>query len=734
MLIVALMWYATHRFLWPEQDLKEFVGSIAKYVLAGLLCRGCLADPVCFFVIVILAANIHAYSWMVCVLWTGLAWHAALGYPSNWLCRACLLAFSSSVPLFGKRASMAAPDLRISKAGDEASVRWRTQSAAAVSDHRAVFLSHGMPAAGNNCHVLETVGMAVETARAIHHSVKLIIAWDVSFIDRYAAFYEVMKPHMAEVAGKICPKVILQPHPTNPQLARPQWSIRTGKTRDDISSGKYTHRATLRIMVDEINAKLGTLATLEECQAFVKDFLARQRQTAQHVQNQEAGKSSSSLDASKRAWKLHDAQAEILTATMLEGLKITDLLLPIASRNTFTGFKNFQQCSCYLNVLLQLFCHTDFVDLWMQADPLADIDFTTCLADIRRQHGAYECVAPFEILQQVLVAFECKGICANSQNDAMELLAAIREHLVLDPRHSEQMACIFPQEVSHDVFPDTRQAVTLEAYLLEAFGASQSNFNKPPRRLLLSKIPVCGPNDLDIRWIPYECSSWDAVLDMSLLMASVIEGEIRYQVKAAIFHVHRLQDRAVMTSGHYVIIVKQGDNWHLCNDEVVRAVDLQTTPYPPCCVYLERLDAKAVAKPCLRGAPVKTYTWQQIVDGIADASAAGSSSTSTSQAPRAERKPGKAQGSQSQNPAPLSRWFPVGVKRPREPDESGQQQDPRGRQQDRSGPGSHTHLRAHETGRNLVCRLLLEKKKKNIQQRATLDRVQRHNTTAHADS
>ena len=29
-----------------------------------------------------------------------------------------------------------------------------------------------------------------------------------------------------------------------------------------------------------------------------------------------------------------------------------------------------------------------------------------------------------------------------------------------------------------------------------------------------------------------------------------------------------------------------------------------------------------------------------------------------------------------------------------------------------AGPVSYTHLRAHETGRNLVCRLLLEKKKK----------------------
>ena len=29
-----------------------------------------------------------------------------------------------------------------------------------------------------------------------------------------------------------------------------------------------------------------------------------------------------------------------------------------------------------------------------------------------------------------------------------------------------------------------------------------------------------------------------------------------------------------------------------------------------------------------------------------------------------------------------------------------------------ASPVSYTHLRAHETGRNLVCRLLLEKKKK----------------------
>src|SRR5678809_1637984 len=36
-------------------------------------------------------------------------------------------------------------------------------------------------------------------------------------------------------------------------------------------------------------------------------------------------------------------------------------------------------------------------------------------------------------------------------------------------------------------------------------------------------------------------------------------------------------------------------------------------------------------------------------------------------------------------------------------------------------PVSYTHLRAHETGRNLVCRLLLEKKKKENTKKKKLD-------------
>ena len=38
-------------------------------------------------------------------------------------------------------------------------------------------------------------------------------------------------------------------------------------------------------------------------------------------------------------------------------------------------------------------------------------------------------------------------------------------------------------------------------------------------------------------------------------------------------------------------------------------------------------------------------------------------------------------------------------------------------------PVSYTHLRAHETGRNLVCRLLLEKKKKKIHKK--IDEVEK---------
>ena len=40
-------------------------------------------------------------------------------------------------------------------------------------------------------------------------------------------------------------------------------------------------------------------------------------------------------------------------------------------------------------------------------------------------------------------------------------------------------------------------------------------------------------------------------------------------------------------------------------------------------------------------------------------------------------------------------------------------------------PVSYTHLRAHETGRNLVCRLLLEKKKKTIDKKTKKEKKEK---------
>ena len=46
-----------------------------------------------------------------------------------------------------------------------------------------------------------------------------------------------------------------------------------------------------------------------------------------------------------------------------------------------------------------------------------------------------------------------------------------------------------------------------------------------------------------------------------------------------------------------------------------------------------------------------------------------------------------------------------------------------------TGPVSYTHLRAHETVLDLVCRLLLEKKKKQTTNKTNTNTRHRHNTT-----
>ena len=44
-------------------------------------------------------------------------------------------------------------------------------------------------------------------------------------------------------------------------------------------------------------------------------------------------------------------------------------------------------------------------------------------------------------------------------------------------------------------------------------------------------------------------------------------------------------------------------------------------------------------------------------------------------------------------------------------------------------PVSYTHLRAHETGRNLVCRLLLEKKKLDLVCRLLLEKKKKNSNS-----
>ncbi len=110
--MVAWVWYPTQRTFGPHHDLIELVRPSGKWILAGFIANGCSADPLCIFLMVILIANIHATSWLACVLWTAGAWHAALGYHSHVLLQACVLACSFTVPMFGKRPRIAAPELK----------------------------------------------------------------------------------------------------------------------------------------------------------------------------------------------------------------------------------------------------------------------------------------------------------------------------------------------------------------------------------------------------------------------------------------------------------------------------------------------------------------------------------------------------------------------------------------------------------------------------------------------
>ena len=87
-----------------------------------------------------------------------------------------------------------------------------------------------------------------------------------------------------------------------------------------------------------------------------------QQQTARQTLQRALPKGHVSLDACQRAAALERAkESSSLLRDMLHELHIQQLFEPLANANSFTGFRNFNGCSCYMNVLLQLFCQTDIL-------------------------------------------------------------------------------------------------------------------------------------------------------------------------------------------------------------------------------------------------------------------------------------------------------------------------------------------------------------------------------------
>lgn len=219
-----------------------------------------------------------------------------------------------------------------------------------------------------------------------------------------------MKASLTEAVGKQFPKVFLVTHPTDHMLAHARWRTRSSSAADmrELIS-ESTHKATLQSMINEVNGKIAGMDSKIACQEAVKEFFAMLQQTAKQALQREVGKGHIDFEASKRSALLHAAKAKgALLHDMVADLLITQLLEPLASSNTFTGFRNFNQCSCYMNVLLQLFCQTDFLAEYLQGQGCRDPLLKRYLNDVLHLHGRYECIAPFEVLEHVLTCLASK--------------------------------------------------------------------------------------------------------------------------------------------------------------------------------------------------------------------------------------------------------------------------------------------------------------------------------------
>ena len=310
--------------------------------------------------------------------------------------------------------------------------------------------------------------------------------------------------------------------------------------------------------------------------------------------------------------------------------------------------------------------------------------------------------SPVEALRCMLETFERHGILA-AQNDATELLELIHD-ILQAPASSANLHSMFSL-MDATYRPTSDKTVAIADYVHQIIEPHHRTMGHKSDAILITKMPAYGSELSDMKWIPHGCTDWDVDIDLTCVFADVNAQGCSYKVRAAIFHVHHNHGKAIMTEGHYVMIVKQADIWHLCDDEVVRAVELTATPYPPCCLYLERCDRDSATRDSLVPAHVmEKLSWEDVLaTGSLEQQMLTGSSSSMQPEPSPEPQPKKRKARPNSNPQQLrlSQWITSHGDAPGQrqdqavrrckgagPDREGQGQDREGRGQDRKGQGA----------------------------------------------
>ena len=146
------------------------------------------ARVTCLFTCCVQILNVHCSSAFACILLSALLYAAML---QNW---PVALVMGLLFPIAGKKASMPTPELRHHKSTGMSSIRWRIRAEGVLQEHKTLFQQHGMPEDQSKGHTLETAGMPTTLAEEVLRRLKEIINTDDSFLNRYLACHDVMKP------------------------------------------------------------------------------------------------------------------------------------------------------------------------------------------------------------------------------------------------------------------------------------------------------------------------------------------------------------------------------------------------------------------------------------------------------------------------------------------------------------------------------------------------------------